>query len=102
MQSKTSIQALNHCLKSDYSFSGLSPDAKQLLNKIKEEENDIESPKIICINSDGKLFNFNTFKPLLKFASNIYNGKITLGEAKKDQHEMFKQLKDLEGTIQKV
>ena len=82
-------------------FSGLSPDAKKLLNKIKEEENDIDSPKIICINSDGKLFNFNTFKPLLKFASNI-NGKITLGEAKKDQHEMFKQLKDLEGTIQKV
>ena len=83
-------------------FSGLSPDAKQLLNKIKEEVNDIDSPKIICINSDGKLFNFNTFKPLLKLASNIYNGKITLGEAKKDQYEMFKQLKDLEGTMQKI
>ena len=32
----------------------------------------------------------------LKFASNIFNGKITLEEAKKDQYEMFKQLKYLE------
>ena len=73
-----------------------------MLNKINEEENDFDPKKIICINSDGKLFNFNTFKPLLKFASNIHNGKITLGEAKKDQYEMFKQLKDLEGTMQKI
>ena len=83
-------------------FSKLSPDEKQLLNKINEEENGFDPKKIICINSDGKLFNFNTFKPLLKLASNIYNGKITLGEAKKDQYEMFKQLKDLEGTMQKI
>ena len=41
--------------------------------------------------------NFLTFKPWLKFASNIYNGKITLKEPKKDLFEMFKQLKDLEG-----
>ena len=36
---KTSIQAQNH----QKYFSGLSPDAKQLLNEIKEEENDIDS-----------------------------------------------------------
>ena len=73
MQSKTLIQAQNH--QRWFFFSKLSPDEKQLLNKINEEENDIDPKKIICINSDGKLFNFNTFKPLLKFASNIYNGK---------------------------
>ena len=36
---KTSIQDQNH----QKYFSGLSPDAKQLLNEIKEEGNDIDS-----------------------------------------------------------
>ena len=66
-----------------------------MLNKIKEEENDIDPEKLVCAKSGGKIFNFNTFKSQLKFASSIYNGKITLEEAKEDQYEMFKQLKDL-------
>ena len=66
-----------------------------MLNKIKEKENDIDPEKLVCTKSDGKIFNFNTFKSSLKFASSIYNGKITLEEAKEDQYEMFKQLKDL-------
>ena len=37
------------------------------------------------------------FKPSLKLVSNIYSGKITLKEAKKNPYQMFKQLKDLEG-----
>ena len=78
-------------------FSRLSPDAEKLLNEIKEEENDIDPEKLVCTKSDGKIFNFSTFKSSLKFASDIYNGKITLEEAKKDQYEMCKQLKDLEG-----
>ena len=39
---------------------------------------------------DRNIFNFNTFKSSLKFASNIYNGKDTLEEVKKDQNEVFK------------
>ena len=58
---KTSIQAQNH----QKYFSGLSPDAKQLLNEIKEEENDIDSKKLVCTKSDGKVFNFNTEKTRL-------------------------------------
>ena len=50
----------------------------------------------MCTKYDVKFFNFNTLKLSLKFASNIYNGKITLGELKKNQYEIFKQLKDLE------
>ena len=46
-------------------FSGLSPDAKQLLNEIKEEENYIGSKKLVCTKSDGKVFNFNTDKTRL-------------------------------------
>ena len=43
-----------------------------------------------------KKVNFNTFKSLSKFASNIYNGKIKLEEAKKDQDKMLKKLKYLQ------
>ena len=42
------------------------------------------------------MFNFNTFKLSFNFASSIYDGKITLEEAKRDQKKMLKQLKDLE------
>ena len=66
-------------------FSGLSPETKQLMNEIKEEERDIDPKKLVCTKSDRKIFNFNTFKPSLKFASSIYDGKITLEEAKKDK-----------------
>ena len=33
-----------------------------MLNKIKEEENDIDPEKLVCTKSGGKIFNFNTFK----------------------------------------
>ena len=55
-----------------------------MLNDIKEEEDDINPEKLVCTKPDGKFFNFNTFKPSFKFTSSIYNGKITLEEAKKD------------------
>ena len=51
--------------------------------------------KLVCTKSNENLFNFNTFKSSLKFASNIYNGKRII--TKKDQYKMLKQLKDLEG-----
>ena len=76
-------------------FSLLSPFPEKLLNEIKKEENDIDPEKLVCTKSDENLFNFNTFKSSLKFASVIYNGKRII--TKKDQYKMLKQLKDLEG-----
>ena len=66
-------------------------------NEIKEKENDIDPEKLVCTKSDGKFFSFNNFKSSLKFASNIYNGKVPLEKEKKDQYEMFKRVKGLEG-----
>ena len=42
-------------------FSGLSPDAKQLFNEIKEEEDDIDSEKLVCTKSDGKTLTLTLF-----------------------------------------
>ena len=48
-------------------FGGFSSDSKQLLNEIKEEGSEINLKKLVCTKSDGKFFNFNTFKPSLKY-----------------------------------
>ena len=54
--------------------------------------------KLAFAKSGGKVFlNFNNFESSLKFASNIYNGKITLEEAKNEKYKTVKEIKDLEG-----
>ena len=42
------------------------------------------------------MFNFSTFKLPLRFASSIYDNRLTLKETKKDKYEMLKKLKDVE------
>ena len=66
------------------------------MDATREEENNIDPKKLVYTKSDGKIFNFNIFKLSSKFASSIYDGKITLKEAKKDQLQMLKQLKDIQ------
>ena len=73
------INAGSKLLKAISFFSGLSPEAKQLINEIKKEENDIDPEKLVCTKSDEKIF--NTFKTSFKSASSIDDGKITLEEA---------------------
>ena len=43
-------------------FSKLIPEAKKLLDEIKEEKNTNHPKKPVCVKSDGTVFNFNTFK----------------------------------------
>ena len=52
-------------------FSGLSSEAKELLDELKEEKNSIDSKRLVCVKSDGTIFNFNVFKSSLDFASDI-------------------------------
>ena len=47
----------------------------ELFEEIKKEKNDISPEKPICLKTDGIVFNFNTFKASLDFASNIYYSK---------------------------
>ena len=89
-----SINRYSKALKVINFFGKLSPEAKELMNEIREVENDIDSEKLVCAKSGKKSFNFNVFKLLFKFSANIYDGKIIL-EAKNDQHKKFKQLEYL-------
>ena len=42
-------------------FSGLSSQAKELLDELKEEKNSIDSKILVCVKSDGTIFNINNF-----------------------------------------
>ena len=76
-------------------FSGLSSEAKELLDELKEEKNSIDFKRLNCVKYDGTIFNFNVFKSSLDLASDIYNSKISLEKAKHSQYKMFESLNDL-------
>ena len=42
-------------------FSGLSSEAKELLDELKEEKNNTDSKRLVCVKSDGTIFNFQQF-----------------------------------------
>ena len=77
-------------------FSGLSSEAQELLDVLREEKNSIDSERLVCVKFDGAIFNFNVFKSSLDSSSDIYNDKISLKEAKHSQEKMFEQLENPE------
>ena len=90
------INAGSKLLKAFDFFSGLSPEAKKLLDELKKEKNTIDPEKLVCVKTDETIFNFNTFKNSLDFASNIYHkGKSSLKDAKDSQYKMFGLLNHL-------
>ena len=74
--------------------SGVSSEAKELLDELKEGKNSIDSNRLV-VKSDGTIFNFNIFKSSLDFPSHVYNDKISLQKAKNSQYKMFVLLNNL-------
>ena len=59
--------------------------------EIEEVNNDIDIYKLAFVGSNQENFNFNTFRMSLNFLSDIYNGKISLNEAKFKQRNLEKK-----------
>ena len=64
--------------------------------EIEEENDDIDIYKLDFVGIDREKFNFNTFKMPLNFLSAIYNGKISLKEAKFKQRDLEKEIEELQ------
>ena len=47
------------------------------------------------VRSNKKLYHFNMLKSLGQFASDIYNGVITIKDAKEEQDELVSKIRDL-------
>ena len=76
-------------------LKNLSPKAKNLMDGIEEDDDDIDINKLDFIGSDQEKFYFNTFDMPLNFLSNIYNGKISLKEAEFKQRDLEKEIEKL-------
>ena len=74
----------------------LSPEANDLMDEIKEDDDDIDINKLPCIGSKEEKFNFNTFRMPLNFLQDIYKEKISLKEAEFKQRGLEIKIRDLQ------
>ena len=69
---------------------------KKTVRWAKKGKSTIDFEKLVCVKTDGTIFNFNTFKNSPEFLSNMYHkGKTSLEDAKKSQYRMFSLLNNL-------
>ena len=47
-----------------------------------------KNKSFLCIHSDGTQYDFNQYRDLNQYGSEIYNGKISIEDAKDEQYEM--------------
>ena len=73
----------------------LSQKAKDLMDEIKDVDDDIDNNKLLFIGSNKEKFNFNIFRMSLNFLSAIYNGEISLKEAEISQRNLEKKIEEL-------
>ena len=66
-----------------------------LINEIKKIDRKNSSKSFIMVRSNKKLYAFNLFKSLSQFAFDIYNGVITIKDAKEKQDELVSKIRDL-------
>ena len=85
---KKQLDKDSESLKSISYFDQLTTRAKELYERIKKGKKDIDPEQIVCVKSDGTIFNFNKFKVSLDLASNIYRDKSSLKDAKNEQNEI--------------
>ena len=73
----------------------LSQKAKDLMDEIKDVDDDIDNNKLLFIGSNKEKFNFNIFRMPLNFLSAIYNGEISLKEAEISQRNLEQKIEKL-------
>ena len=72
-------------------LKSLSSEAGQLIDEIKEDNNDIDITKLAFIGSDREKFSFNIFRMPLNFLQDIYNREISLKETEFKQRGLEKK-----------
>ena len=67
----------------------LDSNAKEIYGEIKEHDKKIDYTKFVCIGSSAKHhYNFTIFLDLRTFAESLYNGSLSLKDAKNKQRNM--------------
>ena len=63
-------------------------DPKEKYNEIKEINNEIDYSKLVCVHTNGKIYDFTIFRRLADLTRSIYYGDILIKQAKSRQVEM--------------
>ena len=74
-------------------LKSLSQKAENLMDEIKDVDDDIDDGKLLFIGSNKEKFNFNTFNKPLNFILAIHNGETSLKEAELFQQNLEKKNK---------
>ena len=82
-------------------LNGLSFKAKEALDEIRELDKKNFYTKLVCVHTNGKLFEFNIFRRLADFIRRIYFDDISLKQALDKQDEVEYLLRNLEGYKQR-
>ena len=73
----------------DY-LKSLSEEAKDLMDEMKDTDDETDKYKFVFIGNIREKFNFNTSRMPLNFLSDISNGEISLKEAEVTQRDLEK------------
>ena len=73
----------------DY-LKSLSEEAKDLMDEMKDTDDETDKYKFVFIGNNREKFNFNTSRMPLNFLSDISNGEISLKEAEVTQGDLEK------------
>ena len=66
-----------------------------LINEVKKIDRKNSSKSFSIVHSNKTLYDFNMFKSLDQFASDIYDNVITIKDAKEEQDELVSKIRDL-------
>ena len=69
--------------------------AIKLMIKMRKANKKVDYKKLLCVHSNGRLYNFNGFTKIEDLGNNIYSGHISTKQAKNKQNIMEKLISDL-------
>ena len=71
-------------------------EAKELVDEVKEISRKNKNKRFLCFHSNGTLNNFNKFRDIKQLGNDIFNGHISIKQAKDEQNEMKEEITRLE------
>ena len=71
-------------------------EAKELIDELNKISMENEYKNFLCLHSSGKSYDFNEFRNIKQFGNNIFNGHISIEQAKTNQNKMEEKMIKLE------
>ena len=91
----SSYGARNKSQKIEFEFKKYQK-AKELVDEVNKMSRENEYQKFVCFHSNGTLNDFNKFRDIKQFENDMFNGHISIKQAKDEHDEMKEETTKLE------